>query len=307
MRALPDVWVHRRPKGPTWGPLDDEAAAANGAGKASGAAKGAHSARARRATFAHVLGVLTRNEFRARYRSQALGILWSLLNPLVQTAILTVIFSHVAAFKSAVPNYPVYLLMGVVVWQWFSTAINMATQSFIAQADIVKRTVFARQIVPLAAALSYGVNFAMESLLVLALVFIWPSAFKLSPALALVPVVLVILAALIVGVVLATSVLNVVYRDVAFLVSTALTLLYWLTPIIYPLSFVDDGAIPHVYKVLYHLNPIASIMVALRNCLMDGVVPSALTWIGMVGPTALMLAIGWAVFRHYERMVLDYV
>src|SRR5262249_42779153 len=154
-------------------------------------------------------------EFRARYRSQALGILWSLLNPLVQTAILTVIFSHVSAFKSAIPNYPVYLLMGVVVWQWFSTAINTATQSFIAQADIVKRTVFARQIVPLATALSYGVNFAMEAMLVVALAVIWPGAFKLSPALLLVPIILVILAALILGVVLATSVLNVIYRDVA--------------------------------------------------------------------------------------------
>ncbi len=294
MRALPDVWVHRRPNGLSWGPLDD------GAARGTGAA-------ARRTTFAHVLGVLTRNEFRARYRSQALGILWSLLNPLVQTAILTVIFSHVAAFKSAIPNYPVYLLMGVVVWQWFSTAINMATQSFIAQADIVKRTVFARQIVPLATALSYGVNFAMEAMLVVALAFIWPGAFKLTPALLLVPVILAILAALIIGIVLATSVLNVIYRDVAFLVSTALTLLYWLTPIIYPVSFVDDAVIPQLYRTLYHLNPIASILVALRGCIMDGALPSALTWAGMLGPTALMLAIGWAVFRHYERMVLDYV
>jgi ABC-type polysaccharide/polyol phosphate export permease len=298
MRALPDLWVHRRPNGQSWGPLDDTAPSAGSTGT---------TAAARRTTFAHVLGVLTRNEFRARYRSQALGILWSLLNPLVQTAILTVIFSHVSAFKSATPNYPVYLLMGVVVWQWFSTAINTATQSFIAQADIVKRTVFARQIVPLATALSYGINFAMESLLVLGLAVVWPHAFALSPALLLVPVILAILLALIVGVVLATSVLNVVYRDVAFLVSTALTLLYWLTPIIYPVSFIDEAAIPHVYKVLYHLNPIASILVALRNCLMDGVMPSALTWAGMVGPTALVLLVGLAVFRHYERMVLDYV
>ncbi len=297
MRALPDLWVHRRPNGSSWGPLDD----------GTGASKSGNSASARRTTFGHVLGVLTRNEFRARYRSQALGILWSLLNPLVQTAILTVIFSHVAAFKSAVPNYPVYLLLGVVVWQWFSVAINTGTQSFIAQADIVKRTVFARQIVPLATALSYGINFAMESMLVVGLVIVWPTAFRLSPALALVPLVLLVLLGLIVGVVLATSVLNVVYRDVAFLVTTALTLLYWLTPIIYPVTFVDDAAIPYVYKVLYHLNPIASIMVALRNCLMEGVMPSGLTWLGMLGPTALVLLIGWAVFRHYERMVLDYV
>ncbi|HEX9103246.1 MAG TPA: ABC transporter permease [Polyangia bacterium] len=294
MRALPDVWVHRRPAGPSWGPLDEKSPASGKAG-------------APRTTGWHVLSVLLRNEFRARYRSQALGILWSLLNPLVQTTILSVIFSHVSAFKSAIPSYPVYLLIGVVVWQWFATAINMATQSFISQADIVKRTVFSRQIVPLATALSYGINFAMEAMLVLALAAFWPHAFKLSPALLLVPVILAVLAALIVGVVLATSVLNVIYRDVAFLVSTALTLLYWLVPIIYPVSFVDDAAMPQLYKTLYHFNPITAILIALRGCIMDGALPSALTWAGMLAPTALMLAIGWAVFRHYERMVLDYV
>lgn len=289
MRALPDVWVHRRPKGPSWGPLDDHT-------------PDAPSAAAPRTTGWHVLSVLLRNEFRARYRSQALGIFWSLLNPLVQTAILSVIFSHVSAFKSAIPSFPVYLLIGVVVWQWFATAINTATQSFISNADIVKRTVFSRQIVPLATAMSYGINFAMEAGLVLALALVWPHAFTLSPALLLVPLILAILAALIVGVVLATSVLNVIYRDVAFIVSTALTLLYWLTPIIYPLSFV-----PSAYLKLYQMNPIASIMVALRGCIMDGTTPSLLTWAGMVGPTALMLALGWLTFRHYERMVLDYV
>jgi lipopolysaccharide transport system permease protein len=289
MRALPDVWVHRRPNGASWGPLDDQS-------------PNAAVVAAPRNTGWHVLSVLLRNEFRARYRSQALGILWSLLNPLVQTAILSVIFSHVSAFKSAIPFFPVYLLIGVVVWQWFATAINAATQSFINNADIVKRTVFSRQIVPMATAMSYGINFAMEAMLVLALVVVWPHAFKLSPALLLVPVILAILAALIAGVVLAASVLNVIYRDVAFLVSTALTLLYWLCPIIYPLSFV-----PAAYLPFYQMNPIASILVGLRGCVMDGTMPSLLTWIGMVVPTALMLVIGWLTFRHYERMVLDYV
>lgn len=294
MQPLPDVWVHRRPRGSSWGPLDEKTTPGP-----------------RRAApptpWTHVLAVLTRNEFRARYRSQALGILWSLLNPLVQMAILSVIFSHVPAFKATIPNYPVYLLIGVIVWQWFSTGIGNATGAFITHADIVKRTVFARQLLPVAAVLSYGINFALEAMLVVALALVWPSAFRLTPCLLLVPLILAILAALIIGVVLATSVLNVVYRDVAFLVTTALSLLYWLAPIIYPVSFVDDGAIPHVYKTLYHLNPVASILIALRDCVIDGRLPSLLTWIGMLGPTVLMVAIGWLIFRHYERMVLDYV
>jgi ABC-type polysaccharide/polyol phosphate export permease len=290
MRALPDVWVHRRPRGPSWGPLDETSAPA------------ASAAIARRTTWGHMLGVLTRNEFRARYRSQALGILWSLLNPLVQMAILTVIFSHVPAFKSATPEYPVYLLMGVVVWQWFATGVNTATQSFITHADIVKRTVFAREILPVATVLSYGINFAMEAGLVLLLIPIWPHAFKLSPALLLVPVILAVLVLLLVGTVLMTSVLNVIYRDVAYLVTTSLTLLYWLTPIIYPIGFV-----PEPYATVMHFNPLASILIALRGCIMDGTLPSALTWAGMVGPTLFIVTVGLVVFRHYERMVLDYV
>lgn len=291
MRALPDVWVHRGPRGLTYGPLADEERPAAGA-----------SEKAARVPWTHVLTVLTRNEFRARYRSQALGILWSLLNPLVQMTILSVIFSHVSAFKQAIPSYPVYLLIGVIVWQWFSTGIGQATESFITHADIVKRTVFSRQLLPIASVLSYGINFAMESALVLALAIIFPHSLKLSPALVLVPVILAILCTLIVGVVMATSVLNVIYRDVAFMVSTALALLYWLTPIIYPASFV-----PEPYAKLYQLNPMAAILIALRGCVMEGVWPSALTWAGMLVPTALMALIGWRVFRHYERMVLDYV
>ena len=285
MRALPDVWVHRRPRGLSYGALDGDARV-----------------KAPPSRWSHVLGVLTRNEFRARYRAQALGILWSLLNPLVQMVILSVIFSRVPAFQSAVKNFPVFMLIGVIVWQWFSTGINAATQTFIAHADVVKRTVFPRPLLPLATLLSYGINFCLESTLILILVPVWPHAFCLSPALLLIPVIVLTLVALIVGIVLATSVLHVIYRDVAYLVSTSLTLLYWLTPIIYPSSVV-----PEPYGTLLHFNPLASILIALRGCLMDGAWPSALTWAGMLGPTALLLLVGWLVFRHYERMVLDYV
>jgi ABC-type polysaccharide/polyol phosphate export permease len=286
MRALPDLWVHRRANGVGYGPLDESTLRSRLPGSG----------------WTHVLGVLTRNEFRARYRSQALGILWSLLNPLVQMTLLSVIFSHVGAFKQEIPNYPVYLLIGVVLWQWFATATDKATQSFITHTDIVKRTVFPRQLLPLATALSYGINFTLESSLVLLLALVWPSAFHLSPALLLVPLIVALFVALICGIVLMTSVLHVIYRDVAFIVSTGLTLLYWLTPIIYPKGFV-----PEPYQTLQRFNPVAAILIALRGCILEGVYPSALTWAGMVLPTALIVLVGYFVFRHYERLVLDYV
>jgi ABC-type polysaccharide/polyol phosphate export permease len=281
MRALPDVWVHRRPLGISYGPLEGDA-----------------KLRAPRSgDWLHVLGVLTRNEFRARYRAQALGILWSLLNPLVTMAILTVIFTRFVPLN--IPDYPVYLLIGFVIWQWVANALPPATQTFVIHADVIKRTVFPRHLLPVAAVLSYGVNFAMEASLVLLLAAIFPHAFRLSPALLLVPVILAVLMALLVGVTLATSVLNVIYRDVNYLVSTTLTLLYWLTPIIY--------RVPERYRDLAYVNPIGAILMSLRGCIMDGRAPSAIAWAGMLVPTGIVVAIGWAVFRHYERMVLDYV
>jgi ABC-type polysaccharide/polyol phosphate export permease len=285
MRALPDVWVHRRPEGNTFGSIDGELRAA--ADRSNG--------------WLRVLLVLTRNEFRARYRAQALGILWSLLNPLVTMVILSAVFTRV--FHVQIPNYPVFVLIGFVVWQWVSNGLGPATQTFVTHADIVKRTVFSRHVLPIASVLSYGINFVMESSLLILLAFVFPHAFRLSPALLLVPVIVALLAALLGGVALATSVLNVVYRDVAYLVTTGLTLLYWLTPIIYAL----DRLSPVYRRIMVLGNPLAAMLVALRGCLMEGVFPSPLVWAGMVVPTLLVVLIGWLVFRHYERMVVDYV
>lgn len=288
MQPLQDVWVHRRPSGVSHGPLDGQRSP-----------DGAHATPPSSRAW-HVLSVLTRNEFRARYRAQALGILWSLLNPLVQMGILSLIFTRV--FHAAAPHFPVFMLIGVVFWQWVSSGLNAGTLSWVHNADVVKRTVFPRHLLPLAALLSYGVNFAMESSLVLLLVPLDPGAFTLSPTLLLVPVILAILVALLGGLVLATSVLNVVYRDVAYLVTTSLTLLYWLTPIIYPLSIV-----PEPWSKLLLCNPLAALLVALRDCIMLGVWPPALVWAGMLVPTAIVVLLGWAIFRHYERIALDYV
>lgn len=285
MRPLPDVWIHRRAGGFTYGPLEGRA-----------------SSRARRAPsgWAHVLWVLTRNEFRARYRAQALGVLWSLLHPLVMMAILSVIFTRV--FKSQVAHFPVFMLVGLVLWPWLANGLQPATLVFVTHADVVKRTVFPRHLLPISTVLSYGINFAVESMLVVCMVFVWPDAFRLSPALLLIPVYIAVLATLLCGLSLATSVLNVVYRDVAYLVQTGLMLLYWLTPIVYPLDVV-----PEPYRTALCFNPMGSIVIAVRDSLMEGRFPSLLVWTGMLVPTAIIVAVGWAVFRHYERLVLDYV
>jgi ABC-type polysaccharide/polyol phosphate export permease len=287
MRALPEVWVHRHPNGVKLGSLDGgRASSSDGAGTPS---------------WLHVLSVLARSDFRARYRAQALGVIWSLLNPLVMMSILSIIFTRFFP-NNEQKHFPVFMLIGLVLWQWVGTSLNAGTAILVSNSEVIKRTVFPRQLLPISAVLSYGINFCVESSIVVASVFIWPHAFRLSSALLVVPIALVALGALLVGLTLATSVLNVIYRDVAFLVQTALQLLYWLTPLVYSLK-----AVPEKYQPLIMCNPIGAVLVAVRGALMDGQWPTRMLWTGMLAPTALVLLVGWAIFRHYERMALDYV
>jgi ABC-type polysaccharide/polyol phosphate export permease len=248
----------------------------------------------------HVLTVLTRYDFRGRYRAQALGVVWSLANPLVMMAIISLVFTRV--FHSHIDNFPVFVLIGLLAWQWISSAVAAGTQSIVGNAELIKRTVFAREALPTAAVLSYGINYCLESLVLVAFAMLFPGSLRLSSALVIVPVLLALLALLLVGVTLATSVLNVVYRDVAYIVSTGTSILYWLTPVFYP-----TDVIPQPYRTVLEWNPAGAILVGLRGVLMRGEWPAARAWAMMTLPTLAVLAVGWLVFEAYERMALDHV
>lgn len=247
-----------------------------------------------------ILSVLTRHEFRARYRAQALGVVWSLLNPIVMMGILSLIFTRV--FRSATPNFPIFMLIGLIVWQFVANAASSATGVFVSHAEIIKRTPFPRELLPLALLLSYGINFLIESSVLFIFIPIFPDAFQLSWTLLLIPVILGFLVVLLAGVSLAVSVLNVIYRDVAYLVSTLLLIIYWLTPIIYPVEII-----PEPYQMILKCNPLTGILNGLRGCLMTGTPPTLMMWASIVLPSVLVFGLGWLLFKHYERMVLDYV
>jgi ABC-type polysaccharide/polyol phosphate export permease len=291
---LPDVWTHRTAARVWSGPLDDV-----GEAKPPAAALRAHR-KAALARSLEVLWVLARTEFRARYRAQALGAVWSLLSPLVMMGIMSLVFTKV--FRTATDNLPIFLLIGLITWEWVTSSIAAGTSSFVNNADIIKRTVFAREVLPMSVVLSYGVNFAMASSMLLLFIPIFPDAFKLTHALLAVPILLGLLMALLAGITLATSVLNVIYRDVAYLVNTSLLLLYWLTPVIYPIE-----VIPEPYQQIMGWNPLGGILNGLRGAIMSGVWPAPDQWMRMLLPTIVVVGLGWIIFKRNERLVLDYV
>lgn len=247
-----------------------------------------------------LLRLFVGNDFRSRYRAQALGVVWSLLQPMVMMAILSLVFTR--AFRSTEPHFPVFLLIGLLVWQWTSNALNAATLSFVGQADMVKRTVFPRALLPLSSVLSYGVNASIESIALIALIPFFPEAFHFGPALLAVPGVIACLIVLLAGAALGISVLNVIYRDVAYLVSTGLLIFYWLTPVVYPPTML-----PERWRAIFSWNPLAAVLTALRDIILRGSLPSSADWLHMIAPSLLVAGVGLWVFRREESEMLDHV
>lgn len=252
------------------------------------------------APWGRVLVTLCVNEYRNRYRAQSLGVVWSIANPLLQMGVLSIVFAHLLGDK--VQHVGAFMLIGLIVWHWVQSSLTGATNVFLTYSELVRRAPLQRRLLPLAVILSYGITFLIESAIVVVYALVSPSSFALTPALLLVPVLLGLLCATMAGISFATASLNVIYRDAAFAVTTGLTLLYWLTPVVYPLSTV-----PERYRAILRVNPLGGIIEALRGAIIDGTAPDAIGWAYIVAPVALVLAFGLLVFRRFETTVLDHI
>ena len=176
-----------------------------------------------------ILANLVRKELKVKYAASVLGAVWSLLNPLVYLAV----FSFVARVLGAgIPNYPVYLLSGLLAWNLFSASMGSGARAVLDNANLVKKVAFAREILPLSAVGVGLVDFALQSAVLL--LYIIVSGYGLHlPELALWPLAFVTLVLLTVALSLWFSALNVRYRDVGHLLNIALLVWFWATPIVY--------------------------------------------------------------------------
>jgi lipopolysaccharide transport system permease protein len=162
--------------------------------------------------------------------------------------------------------------------------------------------VFPRALLPISSVLSYGINASMESLVLLAMIPFFPGALHMSLALVAIPGLIACLIMAMIGASLAAAVLNVIYRDVAYLVQTGLLIFYWLTPVIY-----KPTQLPLHLQATLAWNPVGGVITGLRNALMYQKFPSALDWLHVALPSLVILFLGVLVFRAFEREMLDHV
>ena len=238
---------------------------------------------------------LVLRDLQLKYRGSLLGLAWSLMNPIVLVGASTMAFKYILRVGPA--RYPFFVLIGVLAWSFFTNSANMATRSMIDGAGLLKSVRFPRAALPVATVLfnlaQYGLAMAVYLPLMLAVYGVWPS----WPMLAF-PLILLLQVAFTIGVALLLSVTTVYFRDVRHLVEVSLSVLFWVTPVLYPLEQASERLRPWI-----RLSPLSPFVVSYQRILFEARWPESSLWILAVGYAALSLAIGGAVFVAREDQI----
>jgi len=253
----------------------------------------------RRRPYAYLYEQMVRRELRQKYKGSVLGVAYYLVNPLVLTAAYALMFTYVLRFDR-VEDYPLFLLIGIAVWLFFSQSLLAAAGSLIDQAALVRKVRFPREIVPAAVVSTQFVIFVVLIVLLLPVVLIVRGT--LGAQLLLLPVVLGALGVFVLGLALGVSILHAYFRDVAPILGAALLPWFFVTPIFFrPTDFPGQAANPWLSDVLRWGNPIAPFIEAVRDVLYEGRVPGSGTLIYVAVAAGLALVCGRALFRRMER------
>jgi lipopolysaccharide transport system permease protein len=231
----------------------------------------------------HLVG----REFRLRYRRALFGWLWALGQPLARLVILTVVFTKFLPL--GIPDYSVFLFTGLVAWMWFASGVASATTSAIDRRDLLFRPNLPRGAVPVVSVLTDGLDY-VAALPVLAAFLLAGSGIPATAA--FLPVLMGVQLMLTLGIGYALCSANVYFRDVRLFVDIALLLGFYVTPVFYRASSVPDS-----YRWVIQLNPVARLVAAYRDILVEGQLPHTAPFLALVGACAAILLAGYATYR----------
>lgn len=236
-----------------------------------------------------LLGILIANNIKTRYKRSTLGVVWTLLNPLLYTLVLTIAFSNLMRFD--VKSYPIYLLTGLVFWNFFAQTTLQAANTLVWGSGLLKRIYIPRTIFAVAVLGNGLINFMFSLIPLAILMLFYHQPFHL--VLFLLPVPIIISGFFTLGVAFLVSTLAILFTDIVDLYAIILQAWFFLTPIVYPITIL-----PPVFAAYLRWNPIYLLVDLFRSIIYYDQVPSVSAWI-IAGIMALVVFIsGWLIFTN---------
>lgn len=253
------------------------------------------------ALFSHreLIRNLVRKDLKLKYRGSVLGFVWSLVNPLALVVVYTLAFKYILGVRQ--PGFPFFILIGVMAWSFFANSATMSTGAIIEGGSLVKAVRFPRAVLPIATVLFNLAQYVLLLLVFLPLMFVVFRVPSLTQLL-MFPVFLAMQVAFTVGIALTLAAATAYFRDVRHFVDIALLMLFWTTPIVYPVSQV-----PEWLRAPILLSPMSPFVIAYHSIFFDGRAPEPAVWAIAIAYSVTMLAFGTVWFVSVEDHLSDHL
>lgn len=247
--------------------------------------------------YKYLIKQLVSRDFKTKYKRSFLGVLWSFLNPLLMMTVQYIVFSTL--FKSSIPNFALYLMIGIVCFNFFSECAGMCLGSITGNASLITKVYVPKYIYPVSRMLSSGINLLLSFIPLLIVMLITHVRFAKSMILLPIPIICLAAFSLGIGMILAT--MMVFFRDTQFLWGVISMIWMYVTPIIYP-----ESILPQKYLFLFKLNPLYHIVRMVRTMFMDGVSPEPKAYLISIILSFGTLIIGAVIFKkNQDKFVLN--
>lgn len=242
--------------------------------------------------YSFLMKQLVAREFKQKYKRSALGMAWSVMNPLLTMIVQYIVFSTI--FKSNISSYPVYLLTGIVFFAFFNEAVNAGMTAISGNASLIKKVYMPKYIYPISRVVTSLVNFAMALIPLFLIVIVTRVPIKASMLLLIFDIVCFLM--FIMGIALLLSTVVTFFQDILHLWGVLCMMWQYLTPIFYP-----ETIIPVRFLGIYRLNPLYQFITFARICIIDGISPAPEAYFMCLFYAVGMLAIGAVVFKKYQN------
>lgn len=235
---------------------------------------------------------LVKRDLRGRYKGSVLGFLWNFVNPLCQIIVYSIVFSNI--LKNDIEKYPIFLIIGLMPWNFFAESLTQGSGCILHQADLTKKIYFPREVLPISTVISRFINLLITMIIMFAIILISGVGIKVS-VLVYLPIVMLVEIIMALGFTLLLSAIDVYFRDVEYMTGVVMMAWVWVTPIMYSFSSLSGTLASFVAK-----NPMTPVICAYQSILYYHVAPDMVA----LGKSALfslvVLGIGAFVFRKLE-------